>query len=71
MSNKMKKFLRELSVELVTEVLVRLPVKSLVRFRCVCKAWCSRITSPDFASLHLDRYQNHDDQSPSYLGATC
>ncbi|KAJ8450439.1 hypothetical protein Cgig2_002124 [Carnegiea gigantea] len=59
----MKKFARELPTELATEVLARLPVKSLVRLRCVCKAWCSLISSPDFASLHLDRYHNHDDHT--------
>lgn len=54
----------ELPLELVTEVLVRLPVMSLLRFRCVCKAWCSLISSPDFASLHLSRYHNDDDNLP-------
>lgn len=50
-------------MELVTEVLVRLPVKSLVRFRCVCKAWCSLISSPDFVSLHLAHHRD-DDNAP-------
>uniref|UniRef100_A0A7C9DAS0 F-box domain-containing protein n=1 Tax=Opuntia streptacantha TaxID=393608 RepID=A0A7C9DAS0_OPUST len=65
----MEEFSGDLPMELVTELLVRLPVKSLVRFRCVCKEWCSLISSPDFASLHLTRYHNNDDDSP-LLAAT-
>jgi hypothetical protein len=30
---------------LLLEILVRLPVKSLVRFKSVCKAWCATIAS--------------------------
>lgn len=61
---RMDEFSRDLPMELVTELLVRLPVKSLVRFRCVCRAWCSLISFPDFASLHFSRYHAHDDDSP-------
>uniref|UniRef100_A0A7C8Z9W7 F-box domain-containing protein n=1 Tax=Opuntia streptacantha TaxID=393608 RepID=A0A7C8Z9W7_OPUST len=51
-----------LPMELVTEVLIRLPVKRLVRCRCVCKAWCSLISSPDFVSIHFSRLHNSEDQ---------
>ena len=57
-------------MELATEVLARSPVKSLMRFRCVCKAWCSLISSPGFASMHFHRYHNHDDHT-LILAATC
>ncbi|XP_056685308.1 putative F-box protein At3g16210 [Spinacia oleracea] len=49
--------------ELCTEVLVRLPAKTLVRFRCVCKAWCSTIDAPDFLSMHLSLYKNNVDKN--------
>jgi hypothetical protein len=39
---------------LLLEILVRLPVKSLVRFKSVCKAWCATIASAHFARLHLE-----------------
>lgn len=39
---------------LLLEILVRLPVKSLVRFKSVCKAWCATIASPHFVRLHLE-----------------
>ena len=50
----------DLPDETVLEILARLPVKSLLRFRCVCKTWDSFITNPNFISTHLLCY-NHDD----------
>ncbi|XP_017604765.1 F-box/kelch-repeat protein At3g06240-like [Gossypium arboreum] len=36
---------------LVTEILSKLPVKSVIRFNCVCKYWCS-FQTPRFISKH-------------------
>ncbi|XP_074266390.1 F-box/kelch-repeat protein At3g06240-like [Silene latifolia] len=38
--------------ELLTQILAILPVKTLVRFRCVCKSWRSIIDDPVFVSMH-------------------
>ncbi|XP_038715896.1 F-box protein CPR1-like isoform X2 [Tripterygium wilfordii] len=43
-----------LPLDLVTDILLRQPVKSLLRFKCVCKIWCSTIDGPDFVKLHLE-----------------
>ncbi|KAF5441919.1 hypothetical protein F2P56_037129 [Juglans regia] len=39
----------------VVEILLRLPVKSLVRFRCVSKRWCSLISDPRFSKSQFRR----------------
>lgn len=39
--------------EIIIDILNRLPPKSLMRFRCVSKQWCSLIESPDFVQMHL------------------
>ncbi|CAN6350336.1 unnamed protein product [Urochloa humidicola] len=38
--------------EMVTEVLLRLPVKSVLRFRAVSRAWAALLSSEDFCGLH-------------------
>ncbi|KAH7853095.1 hypothetical protein Vadar_033154 [Vaccinium darrowii] len=39
--------------EVIINILSRVPAKSLVKFRCVCKSWRSLISSSDFTSAHL------------------
>ncbi|CAI9783760.1 unnamed protein product [Fraxinus pennsylvanica] len=41
--------------DVIMDILSRLPVKTLLRFRCVCTQWCTLISYPSFASLHLSR----------------
>ncbi|KAL8096473.1 hypothetical protein AgCh_037438 [Apium graveolens] len=44
-----------LTEDLVSEILCRLPVKTLLQYRCVSKPWCSLIDSPRFVKTHLKR----------------
>lgn len=41
--------------EILVNILTRLPVKPLLRFRCVSKSWRGLIGSPSFVSTHLNR----------------
>ncbi|KAJ4903435.1 F-box protein DOR [Raphanus sativus] len=44
-----------LPVEVVTEIFLRLPLKSIARCRCVCKLWSSILRSQDFTESFLTR----------------
>lgn len=47
--------------ELLVEVLARLPVKHLLQYSSVCKAWLNLISSPSFVQTHL----NHTAADPN------
>ncbi|XP_045791127.1 F-box/kelch-repeat protein At3g23880-like [Trifolium pratense] len=49
----MAKKMLYLPFELIIEILLRLPVKSLLRFKSVCKSWFSLISKPNFANSHF------------------
>ncbi|KAK4547228.1 hypothetical protein RGQ29_032842 [Quercus rubra] len=46
-----------LSCELIVDILLRLPIKSLCRFKCISKPWCTLISHPNFVKTHLHRAQ--------------
>lgn len=53
--------------ELLVEILVKLPVESLVRFTVVCKSWYSIITDPKFITTQCDYTNSNQDNKPLLL----
>ncbi|CAI0390141.1 unnamed protein product [Linum tenue] len=50
----------ELPFDVVIDILSRLPVKTLIRFKSVCNDWAAMITNnPHFVSMHLKNYTIH------------
>lgn len=45
---------KRLPDEMISEILLRVPVKSLVRFKSACKLWQSLISDPKFTKSHFD-----------------
>ncbi|KAL6629311.1 hypothetical protein ACP70R_029076 [Stipagrostis hirtigluma subsp. patula] len=57
----------ELPDEIVLDILLRLPVKSLLRFNSVCKAWHAIISGPGFMEAHLQRSASEWEQDPCFI----
>lgn len=45
----------DLPKDIIVDILSRLAVKSLLRFKSVSKEWCSLISEPQFIKLHLNQ----------------
>lgn len=50
----------DLSEDVILEILLRLPVKTLVRFKCVCKQWYTIIESQSFIKQHFGQRSNQE-----------
>ncbi|XP_059645955.1 F-box protein CPR1-like [Cornus florida] len=70
----------EVPEDVVANIVSILPVKPLLRFRCVSKSWCSLIDSSEFRKLHLrtskerNEHQSHphcDNKSRSVRSVYC
>ncbi|WVZ85832.1 LOW QUALITY PROTEIN: hypothetical protein U9M48_032700 [Paspalum notatum var. saurae] len=57
----------ELFDEIILDILVRLPVKSLLRFKSVCKAWHAIISDPIFIRTHIQCSTSKQKHDPSFL----
>ncbi|XP_021739727.1 putative F-box/LRR-repeat/kelch-repeat protein At1g11620 [Chenopodium quinoa] len=57
----------KLNPDLWTEIFLKLPVKTLVRLRDVCKSWRSVIDSPDFITAHCEHFKKNSDKNQLLL----
>ncbi|KNA13203.1 hypothetical protein SOVF_118230 [Spinacia oleracea] len=53
--------------EIVVDILLRLPAKSIGRFRCVSKPWKSLLSEPQFIKAHLNRIKQHPTTEESII----
>ncbi|KAJ1437937.1 Galactose oxidase/kelch, beta-propeller [Sesbania bispinosa] len=53
--------------ELLEDILTRLPYKSLMRFKSVCKYWYALFHDPVFLSRHLSNFIKHHNSGDSVL----
>jgi F-box interacting protein len=68
----------ELPEDIVTDILSRLPVKSLLRFMCVRKSWHVFMEKPEFINMHMSKnnmtylaFMRHTEIMPSYISLIC
>ncbi|ESQ38339.1 hypothetical protein EUTSA_v10029487mg, partial [Eutrema salsugineum] len=52
-------------LDLISEVLLRLPAKSVVRFRCVSKLWPAITSDPYFTNSFKTHHQNSNESNPN------
>ncbi|KAM1166125.1 hypothetical protein ACFX2G_025897 [Malus domestica] len=58
--------------EIIIQILLRLPVKPLIQFTCVCRSWNSIIKHTSFINRHLNLNQNKtSNNTPSILLRHC
>ncbi|GMY37046.1 F-box protein At5g65850-like [Fagus crenata] len=62
---------KALPKDVIIEILGRLPAKCLLRFKCVCKEWCSIIQDQVFIETHLNKapfITHYTDKDETSLG---
>ena len=63
-----KAMLNDLSGDVLMDIFSRLPVKTLLQFKSVCKSWYDIIKDPIFITKHVNR-SNHSNNG--YVAVTC
>ncbi|XVF66354.1 hypothetical protein PTKIN_Ptkin10aG0028600 [Pterospermum kingtungense] len=51
---------KDIPQDITDQILLCLPVKSVTRFKCVCKSWKSLITRPSFTRNHFKRARSQN-----------
>ncbi|XP_050378771.1 F-box/kelch-repeat protein At3g06240-like [Argentina anserina] len=61
MSDEPTRVCSSFSSDIISDILSRLPVKDLCRFRCVSKSWLSLILDPQFVKMHSKKTIENED----------
>ncbi|KAA8524974.1 hypothetical protein F0562_011388 [Nyssa sinensis] len=51
---------KDLPRDVIVDILSRLPVRSLLRFKCVCKSWYDLLKNPNFCAKHFNQITFHN-----------
>uniref|UniRef100_M1D3F7 F-Box protein n=1 Tax=Solanum tuberosum TaxID=4113 RepID=M1D3F7_SOLTU len=57
--------------ELVIEILLKLPIKSLLKFKCISKSWLALISSSEFVKTHLRLNANNKEYTHHKVMMRC
>ncbi|XVF23693.1 hypothetical protein REPUB_Repub13aG0061500 [Reevesia pubescens] len=52
--------------DMVTKILLKLPIKSIIRFKCVAKTWFHLFRNPSFVSRHLSISKKNNNHLIAY-----
>ncbi|KAM7462989.1 hypothetical protein LguiA_031110 [Lonicera macranthoides] len=52
----------KLSDDILSVIFLKLPVKSIICCRCVCKSWRQLLCDPHFVGAHLNHISQHHDK---------
>jgi len=59
-----------LSEDLIVEILIRLPVRLLLQYKCVCKSWKTLIYDPQFVKCQLLSSNAHPQLVSVFFGVS-
>ncbi|MFS7954255.1 putative F-box domain-containing protein [Helianthus anomalus] len=54
--------MEQIPFDVMMEIFVRLPMKSICRFRSVCKKWYEDLSSSEFLQRHINRVSSRLDE---------
>ncbi|XP_059277731.1 F-box protein At5g62510-like [Lycium ferocissimum] len=62
---------RHFPEEIIMDILIRLPVRALLRFRCVSKFWKTLISTTEFKMKHLNHAKNNQNSQKYLISRRC
>lgn len=66
-TNVSENWIRDLPKDVIIDILTRLPVRSILRFKSVCKSWYALFKNPCFTTKHFLLNQSNPSHHPCFL----